>query len=479
MSKTKYITTTLPYLNSTPHIGHCFEFVLADVIAEYYRLRGHEVILNVGVDEHGQKIHQQAIKEGYDHKSVQLYCDNMVVKWKEFCSKLNINYDNFYRTSDLKHAEQVLRYYNEIKQHIITKTYKGKYCVGCEAFVTEKDIVDDKCPIHKTLLVETEEENQFFKLSNFNDKIKNILVDKSKSTELENLLKDEFDLSITRQNVEWGISTNDGSREVFYVWFEALLNYIFAIGYYDNHESFKKFWSNSLIICGKDNLKFQAYILQALLLANDVPQTSQVLVHGNILDEEGQKMSKTIGNVIDPITQVDKFGVDPVRYYLLFGLNITNDSKYSEDELVAKWNSDIVNGLGNLLSRLLHLVDIKGVKPTTNVNDEVKERAENNVIQLKKAFETYNFNQIGQILNGSVDFLNKRISEEKPYDKNCPNPEEILAEIYYELFYIIKFYGLILKDHKQVLLDAYFGKKKVIIFKHLETSLVLNKKVFK
>lgn len=465
MNRTKYITTTLPYLNSKPHIGHCFEFVLADVIAEFYRLNSFDVIFNVGVDEHGQKIFQQAKEKGFHN--VQTYCDDMAKQWENFCDYLSINYDNFYRTTDPRHAENVLRYYNEIKEHVITKTYKGKYCLGCEAYVTDKDVVDGKCPIHKFILVETEEENKFFQLSKFNDKIKDILVDKSRSTELENLLKDEFDLSITRQSVEWGIDTRDGSGDVFYVWFEALLNYIFAIGYYENPDKFKELWENSLIICGKDNLKFQAYILQAILLANDVPQTAQVLVHGNILDEQGQKMSKSIGNVIDPIEQVVKYGADPLRYYLLFGLNITNDSKYSEAELVAKWNSDIVNGLGNLISRLLHLIDIKGVELFSPHELHIA-KVRNKVREIKAAFEVYDFHKVGQLLNGTVDSLNKRISEEKPYDKDCPNASEILNEIFYELRHIISFYRIVLKENSDSIGLALRAKKKAIIFKHLE-----------
>lgn len=464
MTQFKYITTTLPYLNSTPHIGHCFEFVLADVIAEFHRFKG-KVIFNVGVDEHGQKVYQKAIDEGY--QSTQDYCDNLSEKWVEFCDLLKINFDNFYRTSDPQHAKDVLRYYNEIKEHIFTKTYKGNYCVGCEAFVTDKDAINGQCPTHLIPLIATEEENKFFALSKFSADILDILVDKTKSPELNNLLKDEFDLSITRQNVQWGIKTGDG--DVFYVWFEALLNYIFAIGYYEDREIFNRYWENSIIICGKDNLKFQAYILQALLLANDVPQTSEVLVHGTILDERGVKMSKTLGNVIDPVEQVQKFGLDPLRYYLTFGLNTYTDSKYSEEELTQKWNSEIVKGLGNLISRLLHLVDIKGVKP--NIDDlDVLHKAGiyDWVDHIKNAFEAYNFHKVQQLLNHRIGVLNKRIADEKPYDKDCPNPEKILNEIYWELKAIIPFYKIVLKDHAELLDDAFVENKKIIIFKELK-----------
>jgi methionyl-tRNA synthetase len=162
MNNYKYISTTLPYINSTPHIGHCFEFVLGDVIAEYHRLNG-GVFFNVGIDEHGQKVYQKSIDENY--LNTQEYCDAFATKWKEFCSLLKINYDNFYRTTDFKHKENVLRFYNEIEKYVFTKNYEGKYCVGCESFITEKEIIDDKCPIHKTDIIHTKETNKFFDLS--------------------------------------------------------------------------------------------------------------------------------------------------------------------------------------------------------------------------------------------------------------------------------------------------------------------------
>lgn len=272
----KYITTTLPYINSVPHIGHCFEFVLADTISDFYRKQGFETFLNIGVDENGQKIYQKSIQEGYIN--TQEYCDKLSLTWKNFCKEFNINYDNFYRTTDQKHKENVIRFYNDIKQFTYSKFYKGKYCIGCESFKTEKEIVDNKCTIHNQELIELEEENIFFDLNRFSSEIENILIDKSLSTELNNTINDRFDFSITRKNVDWGIKTENG--DTFYCWFEALCNYIFAIKFYEDRDFFNKYWENSLQICGKDNLKFQAYILQALLKANNISQTKELLVHG-------------------------------------------------------------------------------------------------------------------------------------------------------------------------------------------------------
>lgn len=462
MSIKKYISTTLPYINSTPHIGHCFEFVLADVIAEYHRLHG-DVFFNVGIDEHGQKIYQKAIEEGYPN--TQEYCDVLSLKWIEFCSLLKINYDNFYRTTSEEHKENVLRYFNEIQHYIYTKEYEGKYCVGCESFITDKDIINNKCSIHNTDLVLTKETNKFFDLAKFSEQINDIMVDKTKSTELKNLIENKFELSITRQNVKWGIEIGN---DVFYVWFEALLNYIFAIKYYEDKEFFNVYWKNSLIICGKDNLKFQAYILQAILLSNNVPQTKEVLVHGNILDHNGTKMSKSIGNVIDPVQQVNIYGLDPVRYYLIFGLNTLSDSKYSVIDLTSLWNKDIVNGLGNLISRLLHIIEIKEVKLDKNtVSPLYLKHIQDNIDSINNNFNMYNFKEVGNKLNDIVGNINKRITFEKPYEKGCLNNSEILNELYFELESIICYYGIVLKEHKDILSLAFKENKKKIIFNKL------------
>lgn len=462
----KYITTTLPYINSVPHIGHCFEFVLADTISDFYRKQGFETFLNIGVDENGQKIYQKSIQDGYTN--TQDYCDKLALTWKNFCKEFNINYDNFYRTTDKNHKENVIRFYNDIKNFTYSKSYKGKYCIGCESFKTEKEIVDNKCTIHNQELIELEEDNIFFDLNRFSNEIKNILIDNSLSTELNNTINDKFDFSITRKNVDWGIKTENG--DTFYCWFEALCNYIFAIKFYEDREFFNKYWKNSLQICVKDNLKFQAYILQALLLANNIPQTKELLVHGLILDDKGNKMSKSDNNIIDPIDQKNKYGLTQLRYYLLTGLNTFSNSKYSESDLISLWNNDIVNGYGNLISRTLHLIDIKNVDVSNF--DSLSENYKNKIIiqnqNIDVLFEKYNFQNIRNYLNNVIFKLNKRIQDDKPYSKECINAEEILKEIYFELKYISKYYRILLKEYDEIIAEAFEINKKVILFEKLE-----------
>ncbi len=463
----KYITTTLPYINSKPHIGHCFEFCIADVITDFYRhkLGDNNVFFNLGIDEHGQKIYQKSVEEGFTNP--QEYCDKLSDTWKIFCEIFQIDYNNFYRTTDENHKKNVLRFFDEIKSNFYKKPYEGKYCVGCESFKTEKEIVNNKCIIHNTELTYIEEENTFFPLHKFASQIKDILVDKNLSKEFANLLEDDFDLSITRKNVKWGVQLNE--EETIYVWFDALLNYIFSIKYYEDREYFNEYWKNSLQICGKDNLKFQAYIFQAILVANDIPQTKELLVHGTILDENGFKMSKTTGNVIDPVEQKEKWGLSPLKYYLTFGLSLYDDSKYSEKELVNLWNSEIVNGLGNLISRTLHLIDIKNITPDeSSLSISLKEELNIFKINIEESFEKYDFISVKNSLNSNITKLNKRFQNERPFDKDCSNYKEILNEIYFELKTTALYYSIILKEHKDAIDKAFIENKKTILFKPLE-----------
>lgn len=471
----KYISTTLPYVNSHPHMGHCFEFVLADVIASYHRIcLGINVIFNTGIDEHGQKVYQKATELGF--KNTQEYVDLMAANWYGFMNALCMHYTKFYRTTSQQHKKNVLQYYNALKigGSIYTKEYTGNYCTGCEAFITDKDKTSESyCHVHGTPLQKMHEINQFFSLNKYSDKINNNLIDKSKSIELANLLQEDFDISITRQNVPWGIKCeSDNTNEVFYVWFEALLNYVFSAGYYqdiagEDKLQYLRYWQNSIIICGKDNLKFQAYVLPALLIANGIEPPTQVLVHGNILDSAGNKMSKSQGNVIEPMQQINDYGVDAVRYYLAYKCNTFIDSKYDENELVNAWNNDIVNGLGNLISRLLHLIDIRNVDVQHNepkISSEARDEIAKNKTHINKLFSECNLKAIGNYLNQCVNRLNAYITSTKPYDKNCQDYERILRDVYFQLYAIVPFYTIVLKKHAPQILSAFTKNKKTIIF---------------
>jgi len=248
-----------------------------------------------------------------------------------------------------------------------------------------------------------------------------------------------------------------------------LLNYIFAIRFYEDKEYFNNFWQNSLQICGKDNLKFQAYIFQALLLSNNIPQTKELLIHGTILDEKGYKMSKTAGNIIDPIIQKEKFGLSPLKYYLIFGLSLYEDSKYSEQELINLWNNDIVNGFGNLVSRTLHLIDIKKIKLDPDaLSDAFESHLEDIQFQLDFLFQKYEFTKVRNLLNEIFYNLNKRFQEEKPFSKECDNIQKVLNEIYFELKLTSYYYEIILKEYKNEIHQAFINNKKVILFKKIE-----------
>lgn len=466
----KYITTTLPYINSKAHIGHAFEFVLADIISEFYKLKfGKEnVFLNVGVDEHGLKIYQKALELGYN--DTKEYCDDLSEIWKNFCKDLKIDYDNFYRTTSAFHAIQTLSFYGEIKDNIFRKNYEGKYCVGCESFKTEKELNNDICPIHFQKTESISEENLFFNISKYKNQVQDVLIDKTLSNELKNLIAEDFDLSISRKNVPWGVRINED--EVFYVWAEALLNYLFAIKYYENREYFNEYWSNSLQICGTDNLKFQAYIFQSLLLAAGIPQTKEILVHGTILDSKGIKMSKTLGNVIDPIEQKEKYGLSPLRYYLFFGLNTFDKSSYDEDALVKKWNSEIVNGFGNLITRTLHIIDINNINPafiseSDKLSEEFCTKLHEDFEELDSYFFGYDFSSANNKIRYVIDYINQRYDKERPFDKECENKDVILSEIFFYLERLSKYFKIILKDEAEQIDLAFKNKKKVVLFNKL------------
>lgn len=465
----KFITTTLPYANAAPHIGHTFEFVLADVIADYWRwkLGKDNVRLNIGLDEHGQKIAQNAREHGLEP---QAYCDLLAVEWLAFCEKFKISYDSFYRTTDPLHKENALRFTDELSEFIYERDYHGLYCVGCESYKTSKEVVNGRCIIHKSEITPLTERVKCFDIKRFASSIEDRLVDSGLSNELKNIMASDFDFPITRKNVTWAIPFEDGT---LHCWWEALSNYVFAAGYYRDRDEFNEWWKNSLQLCGKDNLKFQAYIFQAMLLAAGAPQTSEILVHGIILDERGDKMSKSLGNVVDPIVQLDKYGVAALRYYLTLGLSTYGDSAYSEKDLVQFWNNDVVGGFGNLVARALHLVDIQNVDiEGTPWSKEYAAKRSERVKNLELAFEKYDFHQVRQLLNIWVGELNRRINDERPFDVNTLNRHEIINEIYCDLLALCPFYSALLKDDGSIL-SALQQRKKAILFKRLEPKEVV------
>lgn len=465
----KFITTTLPYVNNSVggHIGHAFEFVLADVIAEYWRIQiGKEnVRLNIGLDEHGQKVAQKAAELGY--VSAQEYCDFAAGNWKVFVQKLGINHDVFYRTTDPKHKESAVRLFGtELKEFIYERDYEGLYCVGCESYKTPKEVVNGRCVIHNYELTPTTERVKCFDIQRIAPSIEDRLVDKTLSNELRNIIAADFDFPITRNNVEWAIPF-EGST--LHCWPEALSHYTFSAGLYDDQDTFQEWWADSLQLCGKDNLKFQAYIFQAILLARGLPQTREILVHGTILDEKGAKMSKSLGNVVDPIVQLEKYGLGALRYYLTLGLNTYGDTAFSEKDLVNIWNTEVVGGFGNLVARTLHLVDLLNLDTTQHVlSAEHSVRHNNRKDDIQNAFESHDFRKVRELINQWVSHLNGRFNDERPFDASVTNRKDIVAEIHHDLSHIATYYAIILKDER--IAEALKGHKKVILFEKLKVK---------
>ncbi len=366
MNKNFYITTTLPYVNSDPHIGFALEIVQADVIARYHKLLGENVFFNFGTDEHGQKIYQKALEEG---KDPQKYCDEYAAKFDNLKKALNLSYTNFIRTTDKKHIEAVHEFWDRCLKNgdIYKKNYRQKYCVGCELEKTDSELTDGKCPLHPSREIEIiEEENYFFKFSKYQDILlrffennPNFVIPSSKYKEIKSFVKEglqDFSISRLKSKMPWGISVPNDSDHVIFVWFDALINYISTLGWPKNKKVFEDFWPG-VQVAGKDNLRQQTAIWQAMLMSAKLPNSKQVFIHG-FITVNGQKISKSLGNVVDPFTLVEKFGTDAVRYFLLAKINPHEDSDFTVEKFENAYNSDLANGLGNLVSRVAKLCEI-------------------------------------------------------------------------------------------------------------------------
>ena len=465
MNKNKYITTTLPYANSNPHIGHAFEFIIADALVRYFKYRGDNVFFNIGLDEHGLKIQQAAEDKGI---SPQAYVDELFYSWEDFIQKLKIDsWDSFYRTSDSEHYINVQQFWTEAfnRGDIYKKKYTGTYCVGCESFKSDRELEDGKCPDHPTTkLQEVEEENYFFKLSKFREKFLQWLhvndkffEPKNKIVEFDKIIDNLQDISISRvkETVSWGIPVPGDEEQIIYVWFDALLNYIFAAGYYpndlhDDHD-FDERWNESEVIqiCGPDNLKFQSVIFQGLLMSAGIKKTDKLLVHGTILDSSGRKMSKSVGNVVDPIDQVNKYGVDAVRYYALKGLRTYGNSSWDEELLVSTYNSDLADDYGNLVTRVTVLAAkaLKEFESDPNVeldysyveNDKWCSIFDLRIDGIKVLWDNYLVSDALIETNKLVKELNKRIGDAEPW-KDLEKGWPLVLELHYALDKINELY---------------------------------------
>lgn len=469
-----YITTTLPYANSVPHIGHTLEFLQADAYARYFREKfGEEnVFFNIGVDEHGLKIVKTAVENGVSPKE---YTDKLVLSWKDFCNQFQISFDFFYRTTSVEHHLGVQQIWEACIKNgaIYKKHYDGLYCIGCEAFLTEKDLIAGKCPYHDQEPVEHSEENYFLKLSDVAAEILNyinfnsgFLKPASLEKELINFLKEIQDISISRsrKNLSWGIQVPGDPKQTIYVWFEALTNYIQVVGYGTNPDKFRKFWPG-IQLCGPDNLRFQGAIWQGILAILGLPFSHKLLVHGTIFGPDGRKMSKSLANVISPMDQFKKFGLDACRFYLLGVLQTYGNSTYREEDLIAAYNTYLANNYGNLINRVIHLskmlnVDLDNVSITQPV---FMEKVNDHVSRADAFFENFELHSAVQTVNELLSFGNKYIVEQAPW-QNTELASEVLCNLYQLLYRATELLEPIIPEGTERAKLVLKNKEKAILF---------------
>lgn len=365
-NKTFYLTTTLPYVNAPLHMGHALEFIRADTIVRYKKILGYDVYFNTGTDEHGLKIFEKAKDLGLSAKE---FVDSGFDTFKEQLKMFGVIDDiHFIRTTDKTHEKAVQEFWKKVNDngYIYKKNYEAKYCVGCESEKTDSDLVEGQCPLHKGVELKIiNEENYFFKYSDFADKLldlynknPNFVIPDFRLNEVKSFVKSglqDFSISRLKEKMPWGIEVPGDSTQVIYVWFDALVNYISTLGWPNDTDNFKKYWidGNPTQYCGKDNTRFQAAMWQAMLMASGLPNSHQIIVNGFITGDGGIRMSKTLGNVIDPRDIVKEYGTDALRYFLLREVGSFEDSPFTVERFKDAYNSGLANGLGNLVSRIL------------------------------------------------------------------------------------------------------------------------------
>lgn len=480
-----YVTTAIPYVNASPHIGFAMEITQADTLARYHRMKGEEVYFLTGVDEHGVKLYETAKAAG---KDTQAFADEYAVQFRALKGILGLSNDGFIRTTDSNHKKAAQKLWSVLvkKGDIYKGSYKGNYCSGCEAYILDKDLVDGKCPMHNKAPTVIEEENYFFKLSKYSDAIKKAIetdelrvLPASRKHEMLNLIGDEGlkDVSFSRPKniLPWGIDVPDDPTQVMYVWCDALANYVTALGYdgevgggssgdadgsggklagaaggvgaVDGKSAggvggksslLDKFWPCDAHVIGKDILRFHAGIWIGMLMSAGLSLPKSIFVHG-FVTSDGKKMSKSIGNVVDPILYVNEFGNEPLRYYLIREIPTGDDGDFSRSRFIEIYNSELANSFGNLVNRVVMMAEknFSGVLPSDFEDEKLNAEIGKFWTAYEGGMNDFNMKISMEAAIGLMMFGNKYVDDNKPWELAKKDPEA-LVKVLYDLLEILR-----------------------------------------
>lgn len=453
-----YVTTPIYYVNDVPHIGHAYCTIASDVLARYHRMCGDDVYFLTGTDEHGQNIERIAMEKGVPE---QMYCDSIVAQFMELWKKLDISNDYFIRTTSERHKLGALKFYKAVYDagDLYRGNYEGWYCPRCERFYPEKELLEGNlCPDHGMPTDWIKEENYFFALSKYQDRLlkhieenPDFIQPEIRKNEVLNVIKSGLDdVSISRSTVKWGIPVPDSPDEVLYVWIDALSNYITAIGYGDDPDTMNRYWPADVHVIGKEILRFHVIIWPALLMSAGIPLPKKIFGHG-WLTKNGKKLSKSTGNVIKPHELIDEFGVDSVRYFFLREYTFGSDGDFSREAFIHRVNSDLANDLGNLLNRTLSLVKqnigdfVPQPSEKTDIDQELIDIALGTFAKTKTHIDNLAFSEVLEAIWELVRRANKYLDESAPWRlaKDSANKDRV-ATILYNCVETLRFLSILL-----------------------------------